>query len=116
MRNKILLAGSEKERVLFDAIFQDFLEAGGELFFAEKKEMALSILQQEHPQLVFVDALFFDEEKEWQRPGSHIVILSEHPIPNTNYLLKPLKRPEVMEKCLQVFGAHQSIFPKMPPM
>lgn len=116
MRNKILLLSDEKDRLQFELVLQDFLSAGGEFFFAEKKASALEIVHKEHPQLVFIDHVHFKEE-EWV--GTSIVVLCEKENfkkAHIQFLLRPLENGAILDKCHAVFALLQGTFLKIPPM
>lgn len=119
MRNKVLIVDSDpKEREKLEQILQEVVEEGGELFFADKKEDGLALIAKEHPQLVFLDTRHIGEnEDEWVERGVHIVIMRARNEPHQkseDFVLKPLKAHQVLEKCREVLKAEPS--PHIPPM
>lgn len=119
MRNKVLIVDADpKDRQQLEHILQEVVEEGGELFFAGKREEGLAILVKEHPQLVFLDTqLVGENEDEWIEKGVHIVVMCERNEPHQrseDFVIKPLKSHQVLEKCRAVLGKES--VPPIPPM
>lgn len=119
MRNKILIVGANLHKDGdFENMLQDVVEAGGELFFAEKTEDGLSILKKEKPQLVFLDAhLIGADHKLWLCQGVHIVLMRHKHEPDfgiQDCIFKPIRYRQVLERCLAVLDPEPA--PPMPPM
>lgn len=119
MRNKVLIVDSNpKECQQLEQILQEVVEDGGELFFADKREDGLAIIANEHPQLVFLDnRLVGDNEDEWVEEGVHVVVMRDRHEPHQkseDFVLKPLKPHQVLEKCRGVLKKEPA--PQIPPM
>ncbi len=119
MRNKILIVDADqKERQVFEEILQVVVEKGGELLFAGTREDGLTLLAKEHPQLVFVDThLLGENEEAWNQEGVHIVVMRTRHEPHQkseDFVLKPLKPHQVLEKCAAFVAKETS--PPFPPM
>lgn len=119
MRNKILIVGgSAREKSTLEEILQEIVEEGGELFFTDKREEGMTLLHKENPQLVFLDvSLIGKDVHSWSSEGSHIILMG-HPNelqhhPESDYLMKPLKPRQVLEKCRICLG-HEPI--SQPPL
>lgn len=94
--NKILIVVSQPaERALIGEKLYDLIENGTELFFTGTREHALEILEREHPNLIFVDVFFVEENTGlWERYGGHLIVLSKET------LGKPLlQAEEIVESC-----------------
>lgn len=119
MRNKVLIVNANaEEKAEFEKILEKMVDDGGEIFFAEKKEDGLSIIRNEHPQLVFLDrSLMGSNEKEWEFEGVHVVVLlekKEEAFSDEDAIFKPLKRHRVLEKCRGIL--ENAPAKKVPPM
>ena len=119
MRNKILIVDADqKECQELEQILQEVVDAGGELFFAYKREEGIALIAKEHPQLVFLDThLVGENEDEWIEKGVHIVVMrtkSEPHQKSEDFVVKPLKSHQVLEKCRSVLGIKSA--PPLPPM
>lgn len=58
MQRKLLIADDEAHiRLLLEQTFEDLLDEGVEMFYAENGSAALDIVRQERPQLVFLDVM-----------------------------------------------------------
>jgi DNA-binding response OmpR family regulator len=119
VRNKILIVDANAEdREQLEQILQEIVEEGGELFFADKREDGLAILKKERPPLVFLDAPFVGEDKGvWEHEGVHLILMlqkSEARQTKEDFVLKPFKRHQVLEKCHAVL--HKEPSAPIPPM
>lgn len=119
MRNKILIvAANAHESSELENMLRAIVETGGELFFAEKEEDGLAIFKQEKPRLVFLDVRFAQKGPEkWKQADVHVVLMRhkhESDFGMTDYILKPLKPYQVLEKCRAVLDPEPA--PMMPPM
>jgi DNA-binding response OmpR family regulator len=118
MRNKILVVDADQEeRGQLELILQEIVDAGGELFFADTREDGLAILKKEHPQLIFVDAILAGEESAWVQPQVHVIFLCgkrEQQPKQGDFILKPIKRHPILEKCNAVLSK-EPVSP-IPPM
>lgn len=104
MLNKILIADPDKDdRKELEQILQEIVEEGGELFFADKKEEALTILKRERPQLLLLDAdLMGGDPALWKVEGVHLILMCrKKDLAHTaeQVLHKPFKAHQVLEKC-----------------
>ncbi|NGX61160.1 MAG: hypothetical protein K940chlam9_00641 [Chlamydiae bacterium] len=119
MRNKILVVDADLETCeTLEQILEEFVQEGGEIFFAHDQESGLSILHKEKPRLVFLDTHLVDEyEGQWLEDGVHIVLMRQKHEPtqkSEDFIYKPLKRSQVLEKCQEVLS--RETFAKIPPM
>lgn len=119
MHNKILIVnGNQKECEQLELILQPIIDEGGELLFAYKTENGLKMLQEESPKLVFLDASAVGEKEDfWVAEGVHIILMrqrSEKCQQSEDFILKPLKAHQVLEKCRLVLD-QETAFP-LPPM
>ncbi len=119
MRNKVLIVDANlQERQELEQILQEVVDEGGMLFFAEKREDGLAIIAKEHPQLVFLDThLVGENEDEWVEKGVYIVVMRARNEPHQkseDFVLKPLKTHQVLEKCRIALGKESA--PPLPPM
>jgi DNA-binding response OmpR family regulator len=119
MRNKILIVeAAVQERDQLEQMLQEIVEEGGELFFAGTREDGMAILKKEQPQLVFLDASFLGEgEGVWVHEGVHVILMRrKHELRQIeeDFVLKPLKRHQVLEKCHAVLRKEPAA--KIPPM
>ncbi len=118
MRNKILIVDADRQdREELEQILQEIVEEGGELFFADKREDGIAILKKEQPQLVFLDAHLVGEEDNWIHEGVHIILMrNKHELQqkSEDFVLKPLKRYQVLQRCRAVL--HKEPAAQIPPM
>lgn len=118
MRNKILIVDANNEdREQLENILQEIVDAGGELFFADNREVGLAILKKEQPQLVFLDAFLAGDENSWIHENVQVILMcSKHALHQTSedFVVKPLKRHPVLEKC-RAFLSTGPVSP-IPPM
>lgn len=119
MRNKVLVVDANPdERAELEQILQDVVDAGGEIFFAERREDGIAIMKKEHPQLVFLDSsLVGENEDEWVYGGVHIVVMrfkNEPHQKSEDFVLKPLKAHQVLEKSRMILSQEHA--PQIPPM
>ncbi len=102
MRNKILIISSKRESEL-ENIFLELVKKGGEIFFADSRQVAFQILEKEHPNIVFIDAPFFDEASDaWgHHKGAFFVLRekNENASENESTLHRPFKASLVFQKC-----------------
>lgn len=102
MRKILIVAANEQERSDLEEILYEVIEQDGELIFAGTKRNGLEMAANEKPQLVFLDAQFADNQEEWKYEGVHIVVMgnqNERGFSNGDFLLKPLKPLQILEKC-----------------
>jgi len=118
MRNKILIVDAHAEdKDQLEQMLQEIVEAGGELFFTEKREEGIAILKKENPQLVFLDVNLIGEKSAWIYEGVHITLMqSKNDIQqkDEDVLFKPFTRYQVLEKCRAVL--HKEPAAQIPPM
>lgn len=119
MRNKILIVHADsEEKIQLEQILQKVVEQGGELFFADRRSEGLKILKKERPQVLFLDAPFVGESGEdWLQEGVHIILMRHKNEPHQqseDFVLKPLKAHQVLEKCHLVLNKEP--VSQMPPM
>lgn len=119
MRNKILVVDADKEeRRELENILAEIVEAGGEIFFADKRGDGLEILKNERPQLVFLDAsLVGENEDEWILEGVQIIVMRdkhETDQKSEDFVVKPLKAHQILEKCQQSLSRESAS--RIPPM
>jgi DNA-binding response OmpR family regulator len=118
MRNKILIVDANSEdRAELETILQEIVNEGGELFFAATQADGLSILMKEQPQLVFVDACLAGEKESWIHEKVHVILMCskrEQQHASGDYILKPIKRHPVLEKCSAVLSKEPAS--PIPPM
>lgn len=118
MRNKILIVDDNaNDRDELEQILQEIVEEGGELFFTEKREEGIAILKKEHPQLVFLEANLVGEKNAWIHTGVHVILMqSKNDLQQTtgDFLLKPLKRYQVLSKCRAILEKKPAV--QIPPM
>lgn len=120
MRNKVLIVDArKKDQKALERILKEVLLEGGELLFAETREVALEILASEHPHLVFLDSALVGADKDiWNIWGAHIVLMCErdkHPEKEEDVLFKPFEAQQVLEKCHGVLDLGH-LAPQTPPM
>ncbi len=119
MQNKILIIDADpKDRQKLEEILQEVVQNGGEILFADKREEGLALLSKEHPKLVFLDTnLVGENENEWVKEGVHIVVMrrsDEKEQRSEDFVLKPLQRRQILEKCQTVLKRER--VPPLPPM
>jgi DNA-binding response OmpR family regulator len=116
MRNKILVVGANaKEQEELEQILEAVMEEGGELIFAKKEEEGLKLLKKEAPPLVFLDESCNSKKENWEQAGVHVVVLCHKQEERKgDYLVKPLKRSQVLEKCRAFLNPEPAT--RIPPM
>jgi DNA-binding response OmpR family regulator len=118
MRNKILIVDANHEdREQLETILQEVVNSGGELFFADNREDGLAILKKEIPQLVFLDASLAGDVNGWIHEKVQVIFMCnkhEQNRKNEDFVVKPLKRHPVLEKC-RAFLSAEPVSP-IPPM
>ena len=66
MQQKILVATEHKDDLeQLEEILSDFLERGGELLFAKKREEAIKLMKQAKPQILFLDNALVGNSDDW---------------------------------------------------
>ena len=118
MRNKILIVDANQEdREQLEDILKEIVDAGGELFFADNRADGLEILKKELPQLVFLDSDLAGDLNAWIHDKVHVILMrSRHEVQQKgeDFVLKPLKRHPVLEKCKSVLSSEAAA--PLPPM
>jgi two-component system, OmpR family, alkaline phosphatase synthesis response regulator PhoP len=124
MEQKILIVDDEPHiRMLIEQTLEELEDEGVEFLTAENGEIALSIIQQENPQLVFLDVMMpkmngmevcRKVKKELQLKNVFIVLLTAkgqeldrqkgHEVGADVYMTKPFDPEAILNKAREVLG------------
>jgi DNA-binding response OmpR family regulator len=124
MSQKILIVDDEPHiRLLLEQALEELEDYDVEFFSAENGERALELIEEEKPNLVFLDVMMpkmngFDVcrtvKREWNMDGIHIIILTAKgqeydkekgmEMGADRYLTKPFNPDEIMAAALGVLG------------
>ncbi|MCB1181202.1 MAG: hypothetical protein KDK55_04190 [Chlamydiia bacterium] len=121
MRKKVLIAEANLEtRERLERALVDFINEGGEIFFASTADNGLKIITVEHPQLVFVDKnLVGNDLKKWTQNKGYLIVMlkkDQTPIQSLDYIIKPIDIKKVTEKCQKILGKLTEPAPSFPPI
>ncbi len=124
MDKKILIVDDEPHiRALLEQTLEDFEDEGVEILTAKDGEEGLELVEEEHPNLVFLDVMMpkkngFDVcqtvKKEWKFDDVYIVMLTAKgqefdkkkglEVGADTYMTKPFDPDEIIEKASEVLG------------
>ena len=124
MEKKILIVDDEPHiRMLIEQTLEELEDEGVEFLAAENGEVALSMIQEENPQLVFLDVMMpkmngmevcRKVKKELQIPGVYIVLLTAkgqevdklkgQEVGADVYMTKPFDPEVLLNKAREVLG------------
>lgn len=119
MSKKILIVSADpEEKMHLDKALSSVVEEGGELFFAGVKQEALDLIEREHPQLLFLEESFLEEESFWKKKCPHVFFLCKKRAETENKkdcLFKPFKERQIHAIYQEVFSQQKGEFVP-PPM
>jgi DNA-binding response OmpR family regulator len=124
MDKKILIIDDEPHiRALLEQTLEDFEDEDVEILTAKDGEEGLEVIEEEHPDLVFLDVMMpkkngFDVcemvKKEWNLDDVYIVMLTAKgqefdkkkglEVGADTYMTKPFDPDEIIEKASEVLG------------
>ena len=118
MQRKILVAtANQQEAEQIEEILTEFLEKGGELLWAKKRDEALRLLKESKPQILFLDNALVGKSDEWLVGNTQIILIrniEDNAMHGEDFVDRPLKKEQVMAKCHATFES--LTVARLPPM